>query len=104
VTLGLTATARNCSAASESCASGRSLGLVSRLQSNLVGGGEALNQDVLTGSEPLLALAGLIALRSLVGPFFHAAGTPDWLFAPAVREPTPQKPPTGSPLGKEHRP
>jgi hypothetical protein len=55
---------------------GAIVGLVLRLQSKLVGGGEALNQDVLTGSEPLLALAGLIALRSFLGPFSYAAGTP----------------------------
>jgi CIC family chloride channel protein len=50
----------------------------------LVGGGEALNQDVLAGSATVGALASVLVVRLLLGPLSYAAGTPGGLFAPLL--------------------
>lgn len=63
---------------------GAVVGLVLRLQPDLVGGGDPLNQRVLDGSQAVLALCGILALRGALGPLSYAAGTPGGLFAPLL--------------------
>ena len=63
---------------------GAIVGLVLRLQPDLVSGGDVLNQHVLDGSEALLALSGVLLLRGALGPLSYAAGTPGGIFAPLL--------------------
>jgi CIC family chloride channel protein len=51
---------------------------------SLVGGGDALNQDVLSSSATIGALAAVLVVRVLLGPLSYAAGTPGGLFAPLL--------------------
>jgi CIC family chloride channel protein len=50
----------------------------------LVGGGDALTQKVLSGSEALAIIPLVFALRLVLGSVSYAAGTPGGLFAPLL--------------------
>lgn len=50
----------------------------------LIGGGEALVQDVLDARFALTSLALIFAARFVIGPFCYAAATPGGLFAPLL--------------------
>ena len=63
---------------------GAVVGLVAWFEPTLVGGGDALNQDVLDGEVPLITLAVIFAARWLIGPWSYSAGTPGGLFAPLL--------------------
>lgn len=64
---------------------GALIGLLIWIDPLLVGGGDALTQQILSG-QPLLLLAavGYLVVRFLVGPLSYAAGTPGGLFAPLL--------------------
>lgn len=63
---------------------GAVVGLVAWFAPSLVGGGDALNQQVLDGGLPFLTLAVIFAARWLIGPWSYSAGTPGGLFAPLL--------------------
>jgi chloride channel protein, CIC family len=54
------------------------------LERDLVGGGDRLSQDILSGGTVTLTLLGILALRTAIGPLSYAAGTPGGLFAPLI--------------------
>ena len=58
------------------------VGTVAWLRPEWVGGGDAITQSLLAGGSTLIA--GLIAIRFLLGPLSYAAGTPGGLFAPII--------------------
>lgn len=68
----------------KAAAIGAIVGLLGVVAPALIGGGEPLNETVLVGSVSLGSLAVIIVVRSLVGPFSYAAGTPGGLFAPLL--------------------
>lgn len=51
---------------------------------NLVGGGDQIAQEMLTGSPVLLAVLGILVLRWVLGPLSYSIGTPGGLFAPLL--------------------
>ncbi len=63
---------------------GALVGAVAWFEPKLVGGGDGINQQVLTGGLSLTALAGLFAVRWFLGPVSYSAGTPGGLFAPLL--------------------
>ncbi|MFN8471125.1 MAG: H(+)/Cl(-) exchange transporter ClcA [Anaerolineae bacterium] len=50
----------------------------------LVGGGDVINQRILSAGIPLTTLAIVFILRWFLGPFCYSAGTPGGLFAPLL--------------------
>lgn len=63
---------------------GAGVGLVASCAPSLVGGGDALNEQVLGGGLALDTLALIFAVRWFIGPWSYAAGTPGGLFAPLL--------------------
>lgn len=50
----------------------------------VVGGGEIVNEQLLVGSMPIMAVLGILAVRWFLGPASYAVGTPGGLFAPLL--------------------
>ncbi|HYY02011.1 MAG TPA: ClC family H(+)/Cl(-) exchange transporter [Mycobacterium sp.] len=63
---------------------GAGVGLLVWLAPDLVGGGDNLTQSALLGRGALLATAGVLALRFVLGVVSYAAATPGGLFAPML--------------------
>jgi CIC family chloride channel protein len=63
---------------------GVSVGLLAWFAPGLVGGGDAITQHMLAGSEALLMVALVFVLRFGLGALSYAAGTPGGLFAPML--------------------
>jgi CIC family chloride channel protein len=63
---------------------GATVGLLAWWDPAIVGGGDNINQRVLTGGLSLSTLAVLFAIRWLLGPLSYAVGTPGGLFAPLL--------------------
>lgn len=58
------------------------VGTVAWIRPEWVVGGDAITQSLLAGGPTLIA--GLVAIRFLLGPLSYAAGTPGGLFAPII--------------------
>lgn len=63
---------------------GAFVGLVAWFAPGLVGGGDAITQQTLSGEENILLLPLVLALRFILAPVSYAAGTPGGLFAPML--------------------
>jgi CIC family chloride channel protein len=63
---------------------GAIVGAVAWFAPDLVGGGDAITQRMLSTGEGLGTLGGVLLLRFLLGPLSYAAGTPGGLFAPML--------------------
>lgn len=63
---------------------GALVGLLGILAPSLVGGGEALNEEILIGALPIGTLVVILVVRWLLGPVSYSAGTPGGLFAPLL--------------------
>lgn len=63
---------------------GAAVGLLAWFAPRLVGGGESITQDTLTGRQTALALAGMATIRFALGAVSYSAGTPGGLFAPML--------------------
>jgi CIC family chloride channel protein len=63
---------------------GAAVGLLAWFAPDLVGGGDAITQRMLTGSEALVMVAFVFLLRFGLGALSYAAGTPGGLFAPML--------------------
>jgi chloride channel protein, CIC family len=63
---------------------GGTVGFCLFIDDNLVGGGDVLNQRVLTHTDVTMALAAILGLRACLGPLCYAAGTPGGIFAPLL--------------------
>ena len=63
---------------------GAAVGLLAWFAPDLVGGGDAITQRMLTGSEALVIVAFVFILRFGLGALSYAAGTPGGLFAPML--------------------
>lgn len=63
---------------------GALVGVVAWFAPNLIGGGDLITQRTLSGSENLVLLPAVLALRFFLGPVSYAAGTPGGLFAPIL--------------------
>ena len=63
---------------------GALIGAIGWMEPRLIGGGDGLNQQVLTGGLSLTTLAILFAIRWFLGPISYSAGTPGGLFAPLL--------------------
>jgi chloride channel protein, CIC family len=63
---------------------GAAVGLLAWFAPDLVGGGDAITQRMLTGSEALVMVAFVFILRFGLGALSYAAGTPGGLFAPML--------------------
>lgn len=71
-------------AALRGAAIGGAVGLVACFFPAAIGGGDALTQRALTGTDSLMWLPLLFAFRFVLGPVSYAAGTPGGLFAPML--------------------
>ena len=60
------------------------VGVVAWFAPGLVGGGEGLTQNILSGGAVLAVMPAIFALRFLLGSMSYAAGTPGGLFAPML--------------------
>lgn len=60
------------------------IGAIAWFSPILVGSGDQIVQQMLTGSPLFLAAAGILAVRWVLGPFSYAIGTPGGLFAPLL--------------------
>jgi len=63
---------------------GAATGVVAWLAPSLVGGGDALTQQALSGRTALAVLPFVFAVRFVLGAVSYAAGTPGGLFAPLL--------------------
>jgi CIC family chloride channel protein len=63
---------------------GAAVGLLAWFAPSLVGGGDAITQRTLAGSEALVMVALVFLLRFGLGALSYAAGTPGGLFAPML--------------------
>jgi len=63
---------------------GALVGLTAWFAPDLVGGGDAITQRVLAGTEALLIVSVVFILRFGLGALSYAAGTPGGLFAPML--------------------
>jgi CIC family chloride channel protein len=63
---------------------GIAVGLIAWLAPRLVGGGDPLTQQALSGSQPLSWVVLVFLLRFALGPLSYAARTPGGLFAPML--------------------
>ena len=63
---------------------GAAVGLLAWYAPSLVGGGDAITQRMLAGSEALVMVAFVFILRFGLGALSYAAGTPGGLFAPML--------------------
>lgn len=60
------------------------VGVVAWFAPGLVGGGDGLTQNILSGGAVLAVMPAIFALRFLLGSVSYAAGTPGGLFAPML--------------------
>lgn len=60
------------------------VGLIGWFAPRVVGGGDDITQNMLSGSAPLLAIAGIFVLRWFLGPLSYSVATPGGLFAPLL--------------------
>ena len=60
------------------------VGVVAWFAPGLVGGGDGLTQNILSGGAVLAVMPAIFALRFLLGSASYAAGTPGGLFAPML--------------------
>ncbi len=60
------------------------VGVVGWYAPTLVGGGDAISQQILAGAVPLATLLFIFVIRWLVGPLSYSAGTPGGLFSPLL--------------------
>jgi CIC family chloride channel protein len=63
---------------------GALVGLIAWFGPELVGGGDAITQRTLTGTDGLLIIVFVFLIRFGLGPISYAAGTPGGLFAPML--------------------
>jgi len=63
---------------------GAAVGVLGWFGPELIGGGDAITQRVLTGSVSLAAIPAAFLVRFALGPVSYAAGTPGGLFAPML--------------------
>ena len=63
---------------------GALVGLVAWFAPELVGGGDPLTQQALSGEGTLAGIAAIFAIRFVLGALSYAAGTPGGLFAPML--------------------
>ena len=63
---------------------GAIVGTVGWFFPDLIGGGEALTQEILSVSAPAWILIVVLAVRLILGPLSYAAGVPGGLFAPLL--------------------
>jgi CIC family chloride channel protein len=63
---------------------GAAVGALGWFAPNLVGGGDNLTQDALAGGGTIVVVAGVFALRFVLGVASYAATTPGGLFAPML--------------------
>lgn len=63
---------------------GAVVGLIGWFAPGVVGGGDNITQDVLAGSAPLLAIAGIVVVRWFLGPLSYSVAAPGGLFAPLL--------------------
>ena len=63
---------------------GAAVGLLAWFAPGVVGGGDAITQQTLSGMETVAILSGVFFLRFGLGPLSYAAGTPGGLFAPIL--------------------
>lgn len=63
---------------------GAAVGLLGWFTPGLVGGGDALTEELLLGSLPLLTVAGILVVRWFLGPLSYSVGTPGGLFSPLL--------------------
>jgi CIC family chloride channel protein len=63
---------------------GLTVGLLGWFAPGLIGGGDPLTQEALTGSAPVGAVLLIFVIRFALGPLCYAAGTPGGIFAPML--------------------
>jgi len=63
---------------------GLAVGALAWFAPRLVGGGDAITQDALAGTQVLSALSAVFLVRFALGSLSYAAGTPGGLFAPLL--------------------
>lgn len=63
---------------------GAIVGVVAWFLPNMVGGGDPLAQEILTGTLPLASLLLILVVRWFLGPLSYSAGTPGGLFSPLL--------------------
>ena len=63
---------------------GAAVGLLAWFAPDVVGGGDAITQRTLTGTETVAVVSVVFLLRFGLGPLSYAAGTPGGLFAPIL--------------------
>ncbi|HSF58800.1 MAG TPA: H(+)/Cl(-) exchange transporter ClcA [Candidatus Binatia bacterium] len=63
---------------------GAVVGLLAWFLPALVGGGDAITQRTLSGTESVASVSAIFLLRFALGPLSYAAGTPGGLFAPIL--------------------
>jgi chloride channel protein, CIC family len=63
---------------------GALVGLIAWFGPGLVGGGDAITQRTLTGTDSMLVVVLVFLIRFGLGPISYAAGTPGGLFAPML--------------------
>ena len=63
---------------------GAAVGALGWFAPGLIGGGDAIAQDVLMGAAPLAVLPAAFLIRFALGPVSYATGTPGGLFAPML--------------------
>ncbi len=63
---------------------GAAVGLLGWFVPNIVGGGDNLTQQTLTGSAPILTIAAIVLIRWFLGPVSYSVSTPGGLFAPLM--------------------
>ncbi|MEZ5184839.1 MAG: ClC family H(+)/Cl(-) exchange transporter [Candidatus Nanopelagicales bacterium] len=68
----------------KAAAVGALVGLLGFIAPSLVGGGDALNEEVLLGRVSIAALLVVVVVRWLLGPISYSVGTPGGLFAPLL--------------------
>lgn len=63
---------------------GAIVGLLGWFLPGIVGGGDNITQDVLTGAMPLMVIAGIVIVRWFLGPLSYSVAAPGGLFAPLL--------------------
>jgi CIC family chloride channel protein len=63
---------------------GAAIGILGWFAPDLIGGGDAITQNVLAGSVSLAAIPAVFLIRFALGAVSYAAGTPGGLFAPML--------------------
>jgi CIC family chloride channel protein len=63
---------------------GALVGLLGWVSPGLIGGGDSLTQEFLSGSVPVGLVFLIFAIRFVIGPMCYSAGTPGGIFAPML--------------------